>query len=166
CHLQYSDVVLRSQERVIVAVPARQGDVPLAINNPLSRPKIDRHQQSVCWGKPGDHQADSDQHQGSNPLAPVPECTHDEPKTPNGDHRQTGQVDVQGIAIHLRQRTSTRVYIVAKFPVFASLTHAFWESAVQRLRAAQVPENIRDRVEELGDSGLKEAANGTDPEGI
>jgi len=55
---------------------------------------------------------------------------------------------------------------VATFLVSASLSHAFWESAVQRQRTAQIPENIRDRVEELGDSGLKEAANGTDPEGI
>ncbi|MBV8128197.1 MAG: hypothetical protein JO114_11140 [Planctomycetaceae bacterium] len=53
---------------------------------------------------------------------------------------------------------------MATFLVSASLSHAFRESAVQRQRAAHVPENILDRVQELGDIGLKEAANGTDPE--
>jgi len=37
---------------------------------------------------------------------------------------------------------------------------------VQRQRAAHVPEDILNNVQELGDIGLEEAANGTDPEGI
>ena len=44
--------------------------------------------------------------------------------------------------------------------------YAFQVLTVQGQVAAHIPENILDRVQELGDISSKEAADGTDPEGV
>ena len=55
---------------------------------------------------------------------------------------------------------------MATFAGLASLSYVVRDSAVQRQRAAHIPEHIFNRVQKLSDIGLKEAAYGTDPERI